>query len=110
MATGDKGKGKKDDLKTFTVGSVQPVRASKGKAASAAKAVKLEFKEKDFPVLTSLKRSRDLKAFQKELQRVLAAVAEVSGKGSAKDKESAQSIQKAYALAAVVLEGGRIIR
>ena len=109
MSAKEKDTKKKENLKSFTVGSVQRgTRETKGAKATVAE--KFEIREKDFPVLTQLRRSKDRKQFQQELQRVLVAVNEVANGGSAEEKREAQRAEKAYALALAVLEKGKLIR
>ena len=100
---------KKEDLKSFTVGSVQPgSKAAKG--GKSPKTEKVEIKEKDFPVLVNLRRAKDLKPFHQEMQRVLSSVNDVLKSGSSDEKKAAERVQKAYALGMAVLENSKLVR
>jgi hypothetical protein len=107
LSAKDKDNKKKEDLKSFTVGSVKP---SEPKAKKAPKTEKLEVSEKEFPVLASLIRGNDAKAFQDEMIRVLAAVEGNAKNGDSKDKEASEKVQKAYGMALAILENAKVIR
>ena len=107
-------KQKDKSLESFTVNSAA-AGAKKGTAKAAAKpgkAVKVEIKESLYPILTNLRRGggKDAKSFQQEMQRILLAASEVGKKGSAKEKQDAEQVQKAYALSLAILENSKIVR
>lgn len=102
------------DLKSFTVGSA-PAGGGKSaapKPAAKGKPIKVEIRESVFPVLTNLRRGggKDAKPFQQEMQRILLAASEVAKQGSAKEKQDAEQVQKAYALSLAILENSKIVR
>jgi hypothetical protein len=100
---------KKENLGSFTVGSVQSgSKAAKG--SKGAKTEKVEIKEKDFPILTNLRRAKDLKPFQQEMQRILVSVTDALQNGTSDEKKAAEKVQKAYGLALAVLENSRLVR
>jgi hypothetical protein len=98
---------RKEELKPFTVGSVQP---SAAKAKKKSKGPQLEVSEKDFPVLVGIIRGNNAKPFQEEMLRVLAAVEEIAKNGSSEDKADSQKIQKAYGMAVAILDNAKVIR
>jgi hypothetical protein len=102
---------KSEDLKEFTVGSVPPPKGPKGakKSAPVAKE-KLDIKEKDFPVLTGLLKSKDRKEFQQELSRVLTSLEQISQGGSNEEKSQADIAMRAYGLAIALLENSKAVR
>lgn len=95
---------KKEDLKTFTVGSVPPSGA--GKAKKAATGPKVEISEKQYPVLAGLIKGNGLDVFKKEVGRILSLVQEL-GKT---DKAASDKIQKAYGMALAILDNGKAVR
>jgi len=101
-----KEKDKKKELKSFTVGSMQPA-APKSKKPQAKK---LEISEKDYPVLGGLLRGGEAKAFHQEVQRVLASTQEFTTGGDSKKKAEAQKVQRAYGLALGLLENSKLVR
>jgi hypothetical protein len=107
LSAKEKDNKKKEDLKSFTVGSVPP---SGPKAKKGPKAPKLEVSEKDFPVLTGLVRGNNAKPFKDEMVRVLAAVHANGEKGGPDEKSSAEKIEKAYAMALAIVENAKVVR
>jgi hypothetical protein len=95
---------KKEDLKTFTVGSVPPTGAGKAKKAAAAR--KVEISEKQYPNLAGLIKGNGLDAFKKEVSRVLSHMQELEKS----DKAAADKIQKAYGMALAILENGKVVQ
>ena len=91
----------KKELKEFTVGSVAPAGTGKHKKAPAEP--KVEISEKAFPVLTGLVKGNGLNEFKAEASRVLAA---------AKEKASAdgEKVQKAYAMALMIVDNGKVVK
>lgn len=101
----------KEELKEFTVGSVQPkTRATKEKTAKGPAQNRVEISEKDFPVLTSLLKSKDLQGFQAEMKKVLVPVQELVEKGTEEEKSAALKVQKAYAMALALIENSKVVR
>jgi hypothetical protein len=107
LSAKEKDSKKKEELKSFTVGSVKP-SAPKGK--KAPKSEKLEVSEKEFPILAGLIREQNAKAFQDEMIRILAAVEENAKSGDSKDKDASGRVQKAYGMAIAILENAKVTR
>ncbi len=106
MSVKDKDTKKKEELKSFTVGSVPPAGP---KAKKAAKVPKVEVSEKDFPVLAGLVRGDNAKPFREEMIRVLTAIQANAG-GGPSDKANAEKIQKAYGMAIAIVENAKVVR
>jgi hypothetical protein len=107
LSAKEKDNKKKEDLKSFTVGSVPPAGA---KAKKGPKAPKLDVSEKDFPVLAGLIRGNNAKPFQDEMMRVLSAVHENGEKGGPDEKSNAGKIEKAYAMALAIVQNAKVVR
>ena len=95
---------KKEDLKTFTVGSIQP--SGTGKTKKPAAGPKVEISEKDFPVLAGLIKGNGLDSFKKEVGRVLAGLQE----HAKSDKGDVEKAQKAYAMALAIVDNGKVVK
>jgi hypothetical protein len=101
----------KEELKEFTVGSVQPkTRAPKEKSAKVPVQNRVEISEKDFPVLAGLLKSKDLQVFRAEMKKVLVPLQELVEKGMEEEKSEAQKVQKAYAMAIALFENSKVVR
>ena len=101
---------KTEELKEFTVGSVPPAASKGTKKSSAGSKEKLEIKEKDFPMLTGLLKSKDRKEFTQELSRVLTSLEQMSQGGSDEEKSQADVAMRAYGLAIALLENSKSVR
>jgi hypothetical protein len=107
LSAKEKDNKKKEDLKSFTVGSVPP---SGPKAKKGPKAPKLDVSEKDFPFLAGLVRGNNAKPFQDEMMRVLGVVHANGEKGGPDDKATAEKVEKAYAMALAIVENAKVVR
>ena len=94
---------KKEDLKTFTVGSVPP--SGSGKTKKSAPGRKVDISEKQYPVLTGIIKGKGLDAFKKEVNQVLAQMPELEKS----DKAASDKIQKAYGMALAIVENGKVV-
>lgn len=95
---------KKEDLKTFTVGSVAPSGTGKTKKPTAGP--KVDISEKDFPVLAGIIKGNGVDAFKKEVGRVLSMV-QGSGKS---EKGAVEKVEKAYAMAIAIVDNGKVVK
>lgn len=111
MSPKEKGQKNKEELKEFTVGSVQPkAGAAKKKSAAKGNQPRVEISEKEFPVLAGLMKSKDLQSFQAEMKKVLVPIQELVEKGIDEEKADAQKVQKAYAMALALVENSKVVR
>lgn len=101
---------KTEELKEFTVGSVPPAGPKSTKKSTSVSKEKLEIKEKDFPILTGLLKSKDRNEFKQELSRVLTSLEQLSQGGSTEEKSQADIAMRAYGLAIALLENSKAVR
>jgi hypothetical protein len=106
----EKGQKSKEELKEFTVGSVQPKSAGKKKQAAKSSQPQVEISEKEFPTLAGLMKSKDLQSFQAEMTKVLVPIQELVEKGTDDEKAAAQKVQKAYAMSIALVENSKVVR
>lgn len=95
---------KKDDLKTFTVGSVPP--SGTGKTKKPAAGPKVEISEKNYPVLAGIIKGKEVDSFKKEVGRVLAQLQE----HAKSDKADVGKAEKAYAMALAIVDNGKVVK
>lgn len=101
----------KEELKEFSVGSVQPkAGAPKGKTGAKSAQTRVEISENEFPFLAGLLKSKDLQSFQAEMKNVLVPIQDFVEKGSDDEKAAAQKVQRAYAMAIALIENSKVVR